>query len=157
MKMLTILKWLFAVLGAGMLIGAAVSLLHTRSFLVQAARTQGTVVALQPRHSRNTGTNGSKTSDTGDSVTFAPLVRFRYAGQVIDFTVSASSKAPGYRVGATVPVLFLKSNPSSARIDSFFAVWGATVVLSLSGTVFFLIGAGMIIAPRIGGRADDHP
>src|SRR5690349_9763754 len=50
MRTLTILKWLFAVLGAAMLIGAAVAAVHTRSFLAQASRAQGTVVALQPRH-----------------------------------------------------------------------------------------------------------
>jgi hypothetical protein len=156
MKIVTILKWLFAVLGAGMLIGAAVSLVHTRSFLAQASRAQGTVVALQPRHSRHTNTNGTNSSDTGDSVTFAPLVRFSYASQVIDFTSSSSSNPPSYRIGETVRVLFLESNPSSARIDSFFPVWGATVILSSLGSVFFLIGGGMIIVPRMGARADER-
>jgi hypothetical protein len=155
-KILTILEWLFAVLGVGMLIGAGVSLVHTRSFLAQAGRAQGTVVALQPRHSRNPATNGTNTSSTGDSVTFAPLVRFSYAGQVIDFTGPTSSNPPRYRIGETVPILFLQSNPSSARIDSFFPVWGVTVILGILGSVFFLIGGGMIIVPRIGARAD-HP
>jgi len=154
MKVLTVLKWLFAVLGAGMLIGAGVSLVHTRSFLAQAGRTQGTVVALQARHSSKTSTNGTNTSDTGDSVTFAPLVRFSHVGQVIDFTGASSSNPPNYRIGETVPVLFLEANPSSARIDSFFPVWGATVILGSLGSVFFLIGGGMIIVPRMWARAD---
>jgi len=52
-----------------------------------------------------TNTNGTNTSDTGDSVTFAPLVRFGHAGQ------------------------------------------------SSLGFVFFLIGGGMIIVPRMWARA----
>ena len=153
MKTLTILKWLFAVLGAGMLIGAAVAAVHTRSFLAQASRAQGTVVALQPRHSRNTTTNGTNTTAASDSVTFAPLVRFSHAGQVIDFTGSTSSNPPRYRIGKTVPVLFLESSPFSAKIDSFFSLWGATMILSILGAVFFLIGGGMIIVPRMRARA----
>ncbi len=155
MKILTILKWLFAVLGAGMLIGGAVSLMHTRSFLAQASRAKGIVVALQSRHSRNTSTNGTNASDTRDSVKFAPLVRFSHAGQVIDFTGPSGSNPPSYRIGETVPVLFLESNPASARIDSFFSIWGTTVSLSILGSVFFLVGGGMIIVPRMGrGRAN---
>lgn len=157
MKLLAILKWLFAGLGAGMLIGAAVLAVHTRSFLAEASRTQGTVVALQPRHSGNTAAKGTNSADARDSVTFAPLVRFHNAGQVIDFTASASRDAARYRIGETVPVLFSTLNPSSARIDSFFSVWGSTVILSILGCVFVLIGGGMIIVPRLQARAAGRP
>lgn len=157
MKLLAILKWLLAGLGAGMLVGAAVLAVHTRSFLADAGRVQGTVVALQPRHSSNTAAKGTNTSDTHDSVTFAPLVRFHHAGQVIDFTASASRDPARYRIGETVPVLFSNLNPSSARIDSFFSVWGTTVILGILGAVFFLVGGGMIIVPRLQARTDGRP
>ena len=150
MKTLTILKYLFAVLGVGMLIGAGVSVVHTRAFLAHATRTQGTVVALQPRHSKMTSTN------THDSVTFVPLVRFSHAGQVSDFTGTTSSNPPRYHIGETVPVLYVETDPFGARIDSFFSVWGAAMILGILGAVFLLIGGGMIIVPRMRGRGGER-
>jgi hypothetical protein len=47
MNTVTTLKWLFAVIGAGMLVGAGAMRANTRSFLAHASATQGTVVALQ--------------------------------------------------------------------------------------------------------------
>ena len=44
MKALDILKYVFSLLGIGMLVGALFLYQGTRSFLAEAARTEGTVV-----------------------------------------------------------------------------------------------------------------
>jgi hypothetical protein len=156
MKALTLIKYLFVLIGGAMLIGAGFAAANTRSFLAHALRTEGTVVALQPRHSTNGYSTSSTTSSSTRSLTFAPLVRFMHAGQVIDFTASTASNPPAYHIGETVPVLYEDTPPFKARIDSFFSLWGATVIVGGLGTVFLLIGALLIIVPRMNARADDR-
>lgn len=151
MKTLTVLKYVCALVGVGLLIGAGVSLAHTRSFLAQASRTQGTVVALLPRFSNNSSNSSNSTSPT-----FAPMVRFSHNGQVIDFTSSASSNPPSYRVGESVPVLYLPTPPFQARIDSFFSLWGTGAILGGLGVIFLAVGGLMIIVPRMRAQSDDR-
>lgn len=153
MKALTIIKYLFILIGGAMLVGAAYAAVNTRSFLAHALRADGKVVALQPRHSVN---GNSTTSGADRSLTFAPLVRFTHAGQVIDFTASTASNPPAYHIGETVPVLYEDTPPYKARIDSFFSLWGPTVIVGGLGTIFLLIGALLVIVPRMGARADDR-
>jgi hypothetical protein len=92
MKTLSVIKYLFVLIGGVMLIGAAFAAANTRSFLTHALRTEGKVVALQPRYSTSTSSSNSTTSSSTTSLTFAPLVRFSHAGQVIDFTASTASE-----------------------------------------------------------------
>jgi Protein of unknown function (DUF3592) len=140
MNTLTVIKYLFVLVGGVMLIGAAFAAANTRSFLAHAIRTEGKVVALQPRHSTNTSSNSSTTSSSSASLTFAPLVRFTHAGQVIDFTASAARNPPAYHVGEVVPVLYEETAPFKARIDSFFSLWGSSIIVGGLGTVFLAIG-----------------
>lgn len=153
MKALTLIKYLFVLIGGVLLIGAGFAAANTRSFLAHALRTEGKVVALQPRHST---TAHSTSSSSARSPTFAPLVRFTHAGQVIDFTASTASNPPPYHIGETVPVLYEGTPPFKARIDSFFSLWGATIIVGGIGTIFLLIGALLIIVPRMSARADDR-
>ena len=149
MKTLTVIKYLFVLIGGVMLIGAVWAAANTRSFLAHAVRTEGKVVALQPRYSTNTSSNSSTASSSSTSRTFAPLIRFTHAGQVIDFTASASSNPPAYSVGETVPVLYENTPPFKARIDSFFSLWGAALIVGGLGTIFLLIGALMSFLPAL--------
>lgn len=153
MKTLAVVKYVFALLGLGLLIGAVVSVTHTRSFLAHAVRAQGTVVALLPRYSNNSSNNSNSTNN---SPTYAPMIRFSAGAQVVDFTASTSSNPPSYRVGETVPVLYLESAPFQARLDSFFSLWGAGVVLGPLGAIFLVVGGLMIIVPRMQAQSDDR-
>ena len=156
MKTMSVIKYLFVLIGGVMLIGAAFAAANTRSFLAHALRTEGKVVALQPRYSTSTSSSNSTTSSSNTSLTFAPLVRFTHAGQVIDFTASTASNPPAYRVGDTVPVLYEDKPPFNGRIDSFFSLWGAATIVGGLGTVFLSVGALLIIVPRMWARADDR-
>lgn len=156
MKSLTIIKYVFALIGIGMLIGAAVSWKNTRSFLAHAVRAQGTVVALQPRYSHNTNPTNSTTFNNSNGVTFAPVVRFKHGDQVIDFTGSTASNPPSYGIGQTVPVLYVESAPFGARIDSFFSIWSTAIILGILGAAFSAVGGLMIVLPQRQAKEDDR-
>jgi hypothetical protein len=159
MKALTVIKYLFVLIGGVMLIGAAFAVANTRSFLAHAIRTEGKVVALQPRYSNNSNLNSSKKSTPSSasaSLTFAPLIRFTHEGQVIDFTASTARNPPAYRIGEAVPVLYDEAAPFKARIDSFFSLWGRSIIVTGLGTVFLAIGGLMILVPRMRAKADDR-
>ena len=144
MNTLTALKYVFAVIGAGMLLGAGAMQASTRSFLAHASAVQGTVVALQPKRSSD------------GSATYSPVVRFQHGAQRIEFTSPTSSSPPGYQVGETVPVLYLETNPYAAKLNSFFSLWGGALILGGLGAVFLLIGGGMILVPLRRNRVDDY-
>jgi len=148
LKPFSIAKYLFVLVGAGMLIGAIGWHSSTRHFLARASRAHGTVVALLQHHSSNSSNNSS--------ITYSPVVRFNDGSQDVQFNSSSSSNPPSYNIGETVPVLYLASNPYNAKIDSFFALWGGSLILAVLGGAFLLVGGGLIYVPRQQARADDR-
>jgi len=143
MKSLTLSSYVFALVGVAMLIGALFWWMNIHTFLADASRTQGTVIALRARHSNN---------DT----TYSPVVAFQLQTQRIEFDSASGSNPPHYQVGETVPVVYPPSNPYQAKIDSFFSLWGGAVILAGLGSLFFVVGAAIIVAPRLQKRGDDR-
>jgi len=133
MKTIKLIKYLFAIIGLGMLVGSFFLFQNTVSFLDNAVKAQGVVIDLVR-------------SRSSDSTTYAPTVRFTTAqGVMIEFTSGTSSNPPSYSRGEQVNVLYLESDPDDAKIDSFFSVWGAAVIVGVIGLVFFLVGLGIIM------------
>lgn len=145
MKSFSIAKYLIVLAGAGMLLGAFAWHSSTRRFLAHASRAQGTVVAMLPHYSNN-----------NSSITYSPVVRFNDGSQDIVFRSSSSSNPPSYNIGETVPVFYREANPYDAKIDSFFSLWGGSLILGVLGGVCLLVGGGMIYVPLQQARADDH-
>jgi hypothetical protein len=143
MKTLATIKYVFTVVGALMLALAVVFYTHTRSFLAHAAHAEGTVIRLQPVRSN-------------DGTTYRPIVRFEYRGRQIEFASNSSSNPPAFSEGQRVPVAYLESDPYSAKIETFFSLYGASVVLTGMGSVFFLIGAGIIFIQVKTQRTDEN-
>ncbi len=115
-----------------MLAGAFYLYQDKQAFLKRAETVQGTVVELI-----------SKRSDK--STTYAPVVAFATkAGNKIEFTSSVSSNPPSYNEGESVEVLYDPANPNDADINGFASLWLGTLILGILGTVFFLIGFGII-------------
>jgi hypothetical protein len=52
-------------------------------------------------------------------------------------------------------VLYQAARPSDAKINEFFSLWGAALILAGIGTVFFLVGAGIIVFIALKGRQDE--
>jgi len=133
MKAFNIIKYLFSVIGLGMLVGSFFLYQNTMEFLAAAVKTDGVVVDLVR-------------SRSSDSTTYAPTIRFKTTnGTMIEFTSSTSSNPPSYSRGELVAIIYLADDPDKAKINSFFSLWGGAVIVGVLGTAFFLIGFGIII------------
>lgn len=137
MRTYNLLKYLFSLIGFALLVGAFFSYQNTASFLDEAVEARGTVTDLY--YSRSS-----------DSSSYYPIVEFQVAnGQLIEFQSSSGSNPASYSVGESVPVFYKAGDPQSARINGFFSLWGAALIVGILGGVFFLAGILMILVPMI--------
>ncbi len=144
MNVLSIIKYLFTFLGLAMLAGTLYINEDTRSFLAKATKTEGTVVQLVLSYSNH-------------SRTYHPVVRFTERnGQTIEFVSSIGSNPPGYSEGEKVEVLYLPAEPYKARLNSFFSLWGASIIVGALGGIFLLIGCGFFLAPKLQNRKKEY-
>ena len=121
---------IFAVLGLGMLTGAALMFHSTTNFVARTEAASGVVTDLEYRR-------GS------DGPTYYPVIRFRGpTGQDVFFKGRVGSNPARYARGETVTVLYDPETPEKARIDSFFQLWFGPLVLGGLGAVFGGIGCG---------------
>ncbi|NQX81227.1 MAG: DUF3592 domain-containing protein [Flavobacteriaceae bacterium] len=136
MKILNIIKYFFAIIGVGMLIGAFFLYKNTSQFIEKSIETQGIVVELLESYS-----SGSSDND----IMSKPLVEFTDTnGTQIEFLSSTSSNPPSYSVNEKVEVIYIPESPNKARIKSFFSLWGGATILGILGLVFFIIGGSII-------------
>lgn len=144
MKVLSVLKYLFSIVGAVLLLGAAASYKSADDFLAEAVSARGTVAALER-------------SQNGDSVSYFPLVIFTdEQGETQRFRSSTGRNPAAYGVGEQVEVLYLSNRPDEARINALSSIWGVTIVLGVLGGVFFSIGMAMLLIARSKARKADH-
>jgi hypothetical protein len=145
MKIFKTVAIVFALVGIGMLVGTFLLIKSTSAFMSAAIPTMGTVVQLVARQS----------SGSGSSTTYAPKVQFTtQAGARIEFVSSASANPPSYASGEQVEVLYLQSAPEQARINGFFSIWGAPLILGSLGFIFTLAGGGILSAGIAKGKRD---
>lgn len=135
MKTLVIIKYVFALIGLGLLVAALAMAMDTRDFLGRAARAQGTVIDLVSQRSSD------------NAVSYHPEVAFSdNQGSNVHFVSPSGSNPPSYHRGERVEVLYLPDEPEKARIHDFLGTWFAPLLLGAIGLVFFTVGAGMIAA-----------
>jgi hypothetical protein len=131
-KTISRIAYIFLVIGLAMLAGAAYWASRVDQFARGASHAPGTVIKLE--HSRSSS-----------STSYYPVVRYRTAaGQEITFRSSFGSNPPSHAVGEAVEVLYNESDPSDARIKSFFALWGGAAIIGSIGAVFALVGGGIL-------------
>lgn len=129
MKAFSIFNYVFSIIGASLLAGATYLYVNKQAFLEKAETTQGTVIEMIPKRSK-------------DSTTYSPVVSFTTkAGQEITYTSSTSSNPPSYDVGENVEIFYDPANPNDAEINGFFSLWLGVIILGFIGIVFFLIGS----------------
>jgi hypothetical protein len=137
---ISIMKYVFLAGGLLFLTVAICSVQSTRTFLGQASTARGTVIDMVRRQSN-------------DSDTYAPVVRFSTEmGETIEFTSSTSSNPPGYRTGESVEILYRPIAPRDARINDFGSLWASPLMFGTLGSVFFSIGAGILLRAILMGR-----
>jgi hypothetical protein len=114
-------KWLFILIGLGLLAAAIPVTLSTRAFVRKAERVPGVVVSLFAGGSHP---NIEFTTKSGKKITF-----------------NKGGMFSSYKTGEKVQVLYDPSDPSTtARIDEFGAIWEATIFLLILGLGLFLLG-----------------
>lgn len=144
MKVLNIIKYVFSLLGIGMLAGALFLYQDTRLFLTEAAKTEGTVVNFMQTYSNH-------------GITYAPVVHFvNRNNETIVIVSSTATNPPAYAKGEKVEVLYFPAKPQEARINSFFTLWGGSVILGVMGAIFCLIGAGVTLVPMLKKRKGEY-
>jgi len=140
MKECKFIKYIFTIIGAGMLIGAFFMYKDTNEFIANSIETKGTVVQLLESRS-------SKSSNK--SIMYTPVVQFiNTKGKQMEFSSSTSSNPPKYSINEKVVVIYIPESPNKAKIKSFFDLWGVIIIPGIFGLVFFIIGGRIIIATR---------
>ena len=130
---------LFLVVG---LILAGVSV----SFLADAERARGTVVALEWR---NDHSGVSRKKPVNDKPVAYPVVEFTSAdGTRRTFRGSTGSNPPSYERGEQVEVLYRADSPEDARINGFASLWLLPLVFGGIGLVVAGIGTVVAIVTR---------
>ncbi|GGR71979.1 hypothetical protein GCM10010252_08070 [Streptomyces aureoverticillatus] len=117
------------------------------SFLADAERAQGTVVALQWRNDDDSG--ASRKMRGNDEPAAYPVVEFTSAdGTPRRFRDSAGSNPPAYEEGERVEVLYRADSPEDARIKGFLSLWLLPLSFGGIGLLFAGIGTGIALATR---------
>jgi hypothetical protein len=102
---------------------------HTQKFLKSASRTQGTIVKLD---------------DEGREA--YPVVMFHDSrGQEHEIESTAGQNPPAYRIGEAVTVLYQPDKPENAKLNTFFDIWGWTIMLVGFGVIVFVSGSVMLL------------
>lgn len=129
-------------MGCAVLVGALATALHTWHFTQIAQRTSGTVIEMRQQTDKDSG-----------SVSYAPTFRFLDAAGA-PHTVSSSfySSPPEFHVGDSVTVLYRSDDPQTARIDSYWQVWGLPSLLGIIGSIELPVGLIVLFWPKITGR-----
>ena len=144
MKTISILKYIFTIVGLGMLIAAYFIFSNTQVFLNDSLKTEGIVVDLVR-------------SRSSDSVTYRPVVEFKTnGGSIIEFMSSSGSNPPSYSMGEMVEVLYRENFPEKAKINSFFSIWGVPTIIGGIGFVFFLVGFSILLIGVFKGKKIEY-
>lgn len=144
MKTVSIIKYLFTLIGLAMLIGAFFLYKNTSTFLASATRTEGTVIELVR-------------SRSSDSTVYKPVFNFvDDRGATIEVESSSGSNPPSYSVGERVDVFYLPGEPQNAKINSYFSLWGGATIVGGMGGLFLLVGLSILIVPMLKGRKDEY-
>jgi Protein of unknown function (DUF3592) len=133
MKVIATVKYVFPLIGIGLLAGAFFSYRNTSSFVSEASRAEGTVVDFAESRSRRRRT-------------YYPIIHFiNQEGKEVEFTSPVGSRSPGYSTGQKVEVLYRPTELQSATINDFFSLWGLSVTLGGLGGLSLMLGTGSIL------------
>ena len=117
---------------------ALVSFLYFWHFVHTAKHTDGKIVRMIEQ------------KDKDDRTVYFPVFSF-HDSQGAEHTIHSSSGSfpPDYEVGDTVPVLYISTDPTNAMIDSFFSVWGISLITGIIGFIDFPAGLVVWFWPAI--------
>jgi Protein of unknown function (DUF3592) len=121
----------FVLVGAALLIAAGREFGRRRAFLRNSATASGTIIAVTENRER-------------DEISYFPKIAFHTSsGRGITFQ-SGMGSAAAKSIGDSVTVRYRLDQPHVAEIDAFMPLWGLSLVFGALGTVFLLVGAGIL-------------
>jgi hypothetical protein len=122
-----------------LLLGLAVFVTwNTNAWLKRTVEAQGTVIEMLRTRDKDDG-----------GWMYEPVVRFQTAeGKTVQFEAGFRSSPPAYRVGASVPVVYLPEAPERAQIRGFLSLWMGPLIIAFIGSVFFGLGATIVTTSR---------
>ncbi|MFD7620832.1 DUF3592 domain-containing protein [Streptomyces sp. NPDC059802] len=116
------------------------------SFLTDAKRAPGTVVALEWR---NDHSGASRKKRESDRPVAYPVVEFTSSdGTPRTFRSSTASNPPSYEQGERVEVLYRSDSPEDARINGFASLWLLPLIFGGIGLVIAGIGTAIAVVGR---------
>jgi len=146
LKARQILGYSLVIIGMVLLTGAYYMYQNSKSFVENAMVTEGTVIELLRTQSRNS-----------DSYSYRPIVVFETAsGEAVEFISSTGSNPPRYSKGEKVEVLYLPSEPQSAKMKGFFSLWGVALILGGVGSITLLSGGIPLLAMKRKPRTEQY-
>ena len=123
--------WLICGLGA-LATGCGFAI-YRSVWLYRSASTKGVVTSVS-----------EVTNEQDHTVNYAPTFSFKAVnGQTCSVTSGVASNPPSFAVGQEVQVRYIRGNPTSTEIDSFWQLWLLAVVCS--GLGMFFAGAGYLL------------
>ena len=134
------------ILGVILLVVGIGFFLHTAAFVLQAKETVGSVASVSSH--RTTCTSGGKHKRSYPCTKYTGQILFipengrqvTFSTSIGSHRTSCSSCGADYHQGAAVPVIYDPSDPGSAKINTFFRVWGIAAILGTLGLILTLVG-----------------
>lgn len=124
---------ILSLLGIAFLVGDFFLIKSNISFLNNSEKAEGVVIKMIRESSP-------------DGTTYSPEVSFiDKNGKTITFVSSVSSSISSYKEGKKVPVIYNKNDSENAKINKFFQLWGAEIILAFMGLTMALLGLFAII------------
>ena len=134
MRNINNIKYLFTIIGIGLLIGTFFTYINTSNFVEIAITSQGTVVDLV------------ELENSSNSISYKPLVQFiDKTGKRIEFLSPSSSNPPSYQNEEKVEVLYNPDSPNDAKLKGLFSIWGGTIIMGILGVTLTIIGVSIFI------------
>ncbi|MBL1434589.1 MAG: DUF3592 domain-containing protein [Rhodobacteraceae bacterium] len=120
------------------------------AFSLTAVATSGVVTDVEV----NWSSNGSNSSS---SPTYKPTISFLdNSGVKQRAQTFLSSSSYNYPIGTKLRILYNSENPSSMRIDSWFALWGFGLIFLIIG-VFIMLGGLIFLLVASRAKAEQPP
>ena len=134
--------WLICGLG-GIVVGCGFAI-YTASWLYRSIPGRGTIVELVPT-----------TSQEGTAISYAPRFSFRAGdGRLFTVTSSVMSNPPEFQVGEEVRVRYIRTDPTSAKLDYLWQLWLVSAVCAGLGALF--AGAGFMLFRYLRSSSPTH-
>jgi Protein of unknown function (DUF3592) len=130
LKLLRFLSWYLLIGGSAVFVVGLGFAAETAIFLIRSTAVTGAIIRFEPIEDHEDGT-----------INYAPVFSFK-AEDEKTYTVQSgvATNPPAFEEGQRVQVLYLPSNPSGARIASFFQLWFVSFVCSGLGVFFGVPG-----------------